>query len=125
MTYQITPFSDVDAQVAACITDLHNLQADTCISVYGSHCDTDNYVSNGGIIKNGRMPIIGSGTSSYAQLTNPQSEAAQDVILNALAGQNIALTGNNPEIYFWDKASGNGLSPAYSLDLNGPYSPSC
>jgi hypothetical protein len=73
-----------DADVANCLTNLHYVQADVCISVAGSSCD-NGYIAAGGRIQNSRLALIGSGTQKHAQISADESSAIQQGY-NSLVG---------------------------------------
>lgn len=98
-----------DIDVLNCLTNLHYIQGDSCISVKGSSCD-NGYVSGGGRIDNLRILALGDGTSDRLKISSDQSRAFQ-AGWNSLLGQNIvgsfgpyatACTGycNIPEMEF-------------------------
>ncbi|KAJ5091617.1 hypothetical protein NUU61_006487 [Penicillium alfredii] len=98
-------FTQQDADVAKCLTNLHYVQEDTCISVKGSMCD-NGYLDGGGRIQNTQLSLLYD-----AQLTADQSSAMQYAI-QSMVGTNIRT----------DKTKQDAYMPAYSVTktLNGP-----
>lgn len=77
-----------DIDVANCLTNLHYVQNDACISTAGSECD-NGYIDAGGLIQNLRIIDVfgsGDGETGSNQITGSQSSALQ-MGFNGLLGQ--------------------------------------
>jgi len=115
-------FGQADIDVARCLTNLYFTQDDTCISVAGSSCD-NNY-SGTGYILNARIPEV-AGVGKNSALSASQSSAAQ-AAFDILVNQNVAFTGDMPEIHFRDQdGTTNQLPSSYQLNLHGPSTNKC
>ncbi|KAI9658811.1 MAG: hypothetical protein M1831_003837 [Alyxoria varia] len=86
-------FTAKDADVAKCLTNLHYVQPDKCISVKGSSCD-NGYIESGGRLQNALLLVVGA---HDGPITADQSLQYQSGI-DALIGRKIVTSTHEP----WD-----------------------
>lgn len=108
-------FGAPEVNVAKCLANLHSEQADTCIDVKGSTCDSAyvsqdaaGYVESGGRLQSLRATILGgSGTQADAQIT-PAVANTIEAAIGVLIGQQV--TGAQEcGPYFWPTTDNTGL----------------
>ncbi|KAH7329663.1 hypothetical protein B0I35DRAFT_474237 [Stachybotrys elegans] len=90
-----TPWDQGAVDAAKCLTHLHSVQANTCISVSGSTCD-NGYIEGGGRLQNLQTAIWTGGDDPVSQLTPEESITIQAGIEGLNGAMVSGLAGKGP-----------------------------